>query len=251
MFNLRSIKTQLILYLLAFALFLVFKGRDFSFLLSFLTCVAAAVFAEAGVLYFKARKLQVTESALIAGAIMGCVFSSDEVWWKLAIAAVLAILFKHAVRSRNKHIFNPAALGIFLSAVLGGVALQWNGTYLWYFLVPFGIYLAHKMRKLEIVAGYAGMALVLFGTQALLQKVPLLNIFGYFSYFYVFIMVIEPKTTPSNRVGKYVFGAAVAGLIFILTESGARFDVELFSLLAMNAAVPLMNKFPVKQGGPV
>ena len=42
---------------------------------------------------------------------------------------------------------------------------------------------------------------------------------------------------------------AIAAFIFILTEIGAKFDVELFSLLAMNAVVPLLNKLSVKRGG--
>jgi Na+-translocating ferredoxin:NAD+ oxidoreductase RnfD subunit len=248
MLNLRSIKTQLILFLLALAVFLISKDKDFSFLLAFTICVTTAVIAEAAVLYSKTRKLQITESAIIAGAIAGYVLSSDEVWWKLVAATTLVILSKQAIRFRNKHVFNPAALGLFLSVIVLGVSLQWKATYLWYVLVPFGIYLAHKIRKLEIVIGYAMVALLLFGTQAFVQKVPILNIFGYLSYFYIFIMVIEPKTTPTNVISKYVFGALIAGLIFILTQSGARFDVELFSLLVMNAAVPILNKLLTKQG---
>ena len=60
-------------------------------------------------------------------------------------------------------------------------------------------------------------------------------------------MVIEPKTTPLNSLGKCIFGAGVAAAIFILTEAGAKFDAEIFSLLVMNAAVPLLNKLPLKR----
>ena len=251
MLNVRSIKTQLALYLLVLALFLAVQGKDLSFLVSFAVCLMAAVAAEAVLLYFKTKKGQVTESAVIAGAIVGYVLSSDEAWWKLVLAAVFTIGLKHVVRWRNKHIFNPAALGLFIAILVLGVSLQWKGTYLWYFLAPCGFYLAWKMRKMEILAGYAGVSLVLFGAQALLQGVSLLNIFGYFSYFYIFIMVIEPKTTPSSRIGKYVFGAGLAGLIFLLNASDLSVEVELLSLLAMNAAVPLLNRSFTQQGGPV
>ena len=61
-------------------------------------------------------------------------------------------------------------------------------------------------------------------------------------------MVIEPKTGPAKVAGKYFFGAGIAALIFILTETGVKFDAELFSLLAMNAVVPLLNKLPLKKG---
>ena len=250
MINLRSIKTQLAAYLVLLALWLAFQDRGFSFLISGAVCLVAAVVTEAAFLYFKTKKWQVTESAVIAGAIVGYVASSDEAWWKLALAAAFTIVLKHAVRWRNKHIFNPAALGLFVAVLALGVSLQWKGTYLWYLTAPCGVYLAWKMRKLEILAGYAGVSLLLFGAQALLQGVSLLNIFGYFSYFYIFIMVIEPKTTPASRIGKYVFGAGLAGLIFLLNASDFSVEVELLSLLAMNAAVPLLNRSFTQQGGP-
>jgi Na+-translocating ferredoxin:NAD+ oxidoreductase RnfD subunit len=251
MLNFRSIKTQLVLFLFVLAAFLVIKDSDGAFLIAFSVCVVTAIAVEAVVLYFKNKKIQVTESAIIAGMIMGFVLSSDVVWWKLALAVTLAILSKYVLRLRNKHIFNPAALGLFLAVLVLGVSLQWKATYWWYFLVPCGIYLAYKIRKLELLAGYAGVSLLLFGGQALLHKAPILNIFGYFSYFYIFVMIIEPKTTPSDRIGKYVFGAALAGIIFILTEISVDLDVELFSLLVMNAAVPLWNKMSTKHGGAV
>ena len=160
---------------------------------------------------------------------------------------MLAILSKYVIRFRQRHLFNPAAFGIFLSTILLGVSTQWKGTYLWYVLIPLGVYFAYKIRKVEIVFGYAIISLVLFGAQAFFQKVSLLNIFGYFSYFYIFVMVIEPKTTPLNSLGKYIYGAGTAAFIFILTETGAKFDVELLSLLAMNVTIPLLNKLSLKK----
>ena len=60
-------------------------------------------------------------------------------------------------------------------------------------------------------------------------------------------MIIEPKTSPVKPGGQIIFGAGIAVLIFILTESGANFDAELFSLLAMNAVVLIFNKTALKK----
>ena len=73
-------------------------------------------------------------------------------------------------------------------------------------------------------------------------RVNLLNVFGYLSYFFVFIMLIEPKTTPVKFPGKVIFGASVGALIYLLIQANARFDVELFILLVMNLTVFLLNK---------
>lgn len=115
---------------------------------------------------------------------------------------------------------------------------------MWHILLPFGLYFISRIQKLEVLLGYGLTALGLFGIQAIMQNTPLLNIFGYLSYFYIFIMMIEPKTTPIKRRGKFIFGMGAAASIFILTESGARFDVELASLLILNLSVPLLNKMP-------
>lgn len=249
MLNFKSIKTQLILYLACLAVFLSVKDRDPAFLLAVFLAVASAVVIEGLRAYLKTKIFQITESSIITGLIIGYVISSDEAWRKIVLAAAFAILSKYAIHFHKKHIFNPAAFGIFIVTILLGTATQWKGTYLWYILVPFGIYFSYKIRKLEIVVGYVVTSLALFGAQMFLQKVPLWSVFGYFSYFYIFVMVIEPKTTPINSLGKYIFGAGVGMLIFILTGAGVKFDVELFSLLVMNTAVPFLNKLSLTKGG--
>jgi len=249
MFNLKSIKTQLILFLLVFAIFLLAKDRGPGFAVPIAIAVGCAALVESLFLYLKTKSLEITESSVITGMIIGYVVSSDEAWWKFVLAATIAILAKHIIRFQKKHIFNPAAFGIFLTLIFFGAQTQWKGTYLWYILLPFGLYFAEKIRKLEIVLGYAVVSLLLFGIQAFLRHFSFWDVFGYFSYFYIFVMVIEPKTTPVTQAAKYVFGAGVAALIFFLTEAGVRFDAELFSLLALNATVPLLNKIYSKKGG--
>lgn len=243
MLSLRSVKTQLIFFLACFALFLCLREKNALFLLAIAVAVISSLCIESAILYFKNKVFELTESSVITGLIIGFVLSSDEAWWKIVSASALAILSKYLIRFQKKHIFNPAAFGIFLVLILFGASTQWKGTYLWYILLPFGLYFAYKFRKTEIIIGYAAVFLALFGAQAVFQKAPLGHIFGYLSFFYIFIMVIEPKTTPVKQPAKLIFGALVSALIFILTSLGAGFDVELFSLLALNAAISLLNKF--------
>lgn len=241
MINLKSIKTQLIIFLCAFALYLSFKDKDAIFLLTTLIAVVSAIGVESVVLLFKNKKLSVTDSSIISGLIIGYILSSDNPWWIFLLASLLAICSKHLIHINKRHLFNPAAVGIFLAVILFGASTQWRGTYMWHILVPFGLYFIYKIRKLEVLIGYSLTALGLFGIQAVLQKISLLNIFGYLSYFYIFIMIIEPKTTPVKPQGKFIFGIGVAVLIFVLTEIGVRLDAELCALLVLNLFVPLLN----------
>ncbi|MFA6216742.1 MAG: RnfABCDGE type electron transport complex subunit D [Candidatus Omnitrophota bacterium] len=238
-----SIKTQVILFLSAFAVFLAIKDRDAVFLFTTLTAVVSAALCETAFIFLRERKLRLTESSLISGLIIGFVLFRSQPWWVFTLAAFLAVSSKYVLRFNNKHVFNPAAFGVFMVIVLFRAQTQWQGTYDWYILAPAGLYGIAKIRKLEVLAGYGLTTLVLFGVQAMLQKVPLLNIFGYVSYFYIFVMMIEPRTSPLKPRAKWLFGIGLAALIFILTGLNVRFDVELCSLLIMNMCVPVLNKF--------
>jgi len=240
--NFKSIKVQINLFLAALALFLFFKALDFSILSGLAWALVFSVLTEALILFIKTRKIQVTESAVTSGLILGLVFSNESPWWMFMAVAVLTIGLKHLIRFHGKNLFNPAALGLFLAVLLLKGTTEWKGTYLWYILIPAGLYIVYKIKKMELVLGYFAMSLVLFIPQTLLQGAPLVDILGYFNYFFIFIMLIEPKTTPATRWPKILFGAGVALLVFILTETGFRYEPELFALLVFNALVPWINK---------
>ena len=245
---LKSIKAQLVIYLTFLAIFLAIQDKSVVFLLTTGLAVFSALSVESIILYLRTKAWKITASSIISGLIIGYVLSSDQAWWKLISACALAILSKHLIVFKKKQIFNPAAFGIFLTLILFGASTQWKGTYLWYILLPVGVYFAQKIGKFKIVISYFLASFVLFGTQAIVQRIPLGHILGYFSYFYIFVMIIEPKTSPAKPAGKIFFGAGIAILIFILTTCGARFDVELFSLLIFNVAVLLINKVTPKLG---
>jgi len=244
MINFRSIKVQINLFLVAFAVFLYIKAPGFAFLSGFFWAVLFSLLIEGVFLFHKTRKLQITESVLTSGLIIGYVLSSGSPWWMFLTVAAFTVGLKHLLRFRGKNLLNPAALGLFLAVLLLKGNTEWKGAYEWYILIPVGLYIVHKIKKTEIAWGYFGMALLLFIPQALAQGVSLLNIPGYFNYFFIFIMLIEPKTTPPTRWPKVAFGAGVAFLIFVLTEWGFRYEPELFALLILNALVPFLNKIP-------
>ena len=244
MINFKSIKVQINLFLAAFALFLYLKEPSFAFLAGFLWAILFSVLIEAVVLYLKTKKFQITDSALTSGFIIGYVLSSESAWWMFLIVAVLTVGLKRVLRFHGKNLLNPAALGLFLAALLLKGTTEWKGAYEWYLLIPAGLYIVNKIKKMEIVGGYFGMSLLLFIPQALIQGSSLWNIPGYFNYFFIFIMLIEPKTTPPTRWPKIAFGAGVALLVFLLTEWGFRYEPELFALLLLNALVPFLNKIP-------
>ena len=105
MFKLKSIKTQLIIYLACLAIFLSVKDKDIAFLFLTIIAVVSALVIESIILYFRTRTLQITESSIITGLIIGYVLSSDELWLKFVFVSLLAIISKYLIRFQNKHIF--------------------------------------------------------------------------------------------------------------------------------------------------
>jgi Na+-translocating ferredoxin:NAD+ oxidoreductase RnfD subunit len=237
-----SIKMRLIIFLSIFAILLSVKDKDALFLFNIILAVVSAVAINSLIQYLLTRKFTFSESSIISGLIIGYVLSNDERWWVFLIASFFAIASKNFLRIHKKHIFNPAAFGILAVIILFNAYTQWKGTYLWYVLLPLGAYFAYKIRKLEILLSYFLVSLAFFAGQAIIQKTPFLNIFWYLSYFFIFVMLIEPKTSPIHPAGKYIFGSLVASLIFIFTQFGVRLDAELLSLLAVNSLVPMLNK---------
>lgn len=244
MISWKSIKVQLNLFLAAFAVFLFLKEPGLKLALGFAWPLLFCVLIEGLFLFFKTKKFQITDSALTSGLIAGFVLSAGSPWWMFLAVAIFTVGLKRVLRFRGKNLLNPAALGVFLAALLFKGTTEWKGTYEWYLLIPAGLYIVHKIRKMEIVLGYIGMSLLLFIPQALLQGAPLLDIPGYFNYFFLFIMLIEPKTTPATRWPKIVFGAGTALLAFFLTEGSYRYEPELTALLVFNLLVPWLNKIP-------
>jgi Na+-translocating ferredoxin:NAD+ oxidoreductase RnfD subunit len=239
---LKSIKAQLVIYLIGLAIFLAIKDQSIVFLLACGLAVISALCVESVILYFRAKAWKITDSSIISGLIIGYVLSSDQEWWKFIAAGALAILSKYLIVFKKKHILNPAAFGIFLTLILFGASTQWKGTYAWYILLPVGVYFAQKLGKLRIIISYFLVSFVLFGIQAIAQRIPLGHILGYLSYFYIFVMIIEPKTSPAKPRGQIIFGSGIAVLIFLLTAAGVSFDVELFSLLVLNLGTVLFLK---------
>ncbi|MEK7868585.1 MAG: RnfABCDGE type electron transport complex subunit D [Candidatus Omnitrophota bacterium] len=239
--NLKSIKVQLSIFLILFALYLSFIGKDALFLLSLGISVIAAIGVDSIITYLKSKKIIITESSIVSGLIIGYVLSSGEAWWITTLTSIFAILSKHLIKFKARHIFNPAGFGILIAAFFLSASTEWKGENLWYIIIPFGIYFVFKIRKQEIVTSYLIASFILFGVQAVIQNAQIFNIPGYLNYFFIFIMLVEPMTTPLAYYGKIIFGSGAGVLIFILYLLGVK-EAELVALVCFNVLAPLLNK---------
>ncbi|MBU4312625.1 MAG: RnfABCDGE type electron transport complex subunit D [Candidatus Omnitrophica bacterium] len=232
--NIKSIKTQLSLFLGLFALYLSFVEKNPRFLVAVSAAILSSIVMESLINYIKNKRFSITESSVVTGLIIGYVISSYQPLWVICLASTLAIISKHIVRFRKSHIFNPAGFGIFLVVVVLGAYTQWKAAYAWHIIIPLGIYFASRIKRLDLVASYFIASIFLYAPQAFLNNASLLDTFSYFNYFFIFVMMVEPRTTPKTRLGRIMFGLGAAVFIFGFYESGVLLEVELFSLLILN-----------------
>ena len=237
----------MLLFLFSFTAYLAYTRKDPHFVFLTVLMSVYALCLEGLLYYSQKKKILLSESACISGAIIAFVLSAHNPLWFFLFAGAVAVLSKYFLRIKNKHVFNPAALGIMASIILFGAVTEWKGTYSWHILVPFGLYFAYRLRKIGLLIGYALTTGILFGATCIAEHASLRLVFGYVSYFYIFVMLIEPKTTPVRPWGKFLFGAAAAVLIFVFTQTGVRFDAELATLLMLNLTVPALNALPERR----
>lgn len=164
------------------------------------------------------------ESAFITALILALILDPAQSLNDIQVlgwAAILAMASKYLLALRKKHLFNPAAIAVVITAfTINGTASWWIGTASMLPMVLLGGWLiARKMRQEDIVILFclaAVVCLALFTptqgkafyasfTQLLLQS-PL--------FFFAGIMLTEPLTAPPTKTLRRVY-AILTGVIFV------------------------------------
>lgn len=143
----------------------------------------------------------------------------------LAVIAAWAMASKYVLAVGKKHIFNPAALAVALSALLFGVSATWwvAGNVLFSpFILIGGIILVYKLRKFDLVLAFGATVVVAVAFTSLNLVSGMLNLFvnsGLF--FFAFVMLTEPLTMPPTRTLRIIYGVLVGILFAPATHIGS------------------------------
>jgi len=160
-----------------------------------------------------------TESFAITALIMPPVSARDFLGVAgLILASVAAIASKFVFAVGRKHIFNPVAIGVVVSAlVLNQPATWWVGGNL--ALVPFvlagGLLVTRKVQRFDTVGIYivANLAATLATSPPGLYSMALKQAFLYSPLLFAgFAMLTEPLTAPPGKRSRMVYGAIVGTL---------------------------------------
>jgi glycine betaine catabolism B len=164
------------------------------------------------------------ESATITALILALIIDpaqSPGDFQFLGWAAILAMSSKYILTINKKHLFNPAAIAVVITAfVLGKSASWWVGTMDMLPLALAGGWLiARKIRREDIVVVCCVVALVSSCIMTLIQRESLLTdvkqmLVGSPLFFFATIMLTEPLTTPPTKNLRRLY-AALVGILFI------------------------------------
>lgn len=198
--------------------------------------VSAAIITDAILRFFRLKRWIISQTALISGLIIGLVAQFGESALSLVAIAVAAMIIKFLVRFNGRHIFNPAATGLFAGFIFLSSFPSWwvGGQNLWLFLIWIPILLI-KQRRWAPMVGFlvtyvAGNGLNIFTSNSLL--------------FFLSVMLIEPKTSPFQVKSGLVYGVVVA-LGYLLLGHVSSIDPLITSLLIGNLIGRLLQKINI------
>lgn len=212
--------------LLGFMGFLPFSG--FQLIISSLTLIAICYLSNVILsnLYKVPRN---TESSLITALIIYFVMipsANISGITILLLASLLAMISKYILAIRGKHLFNPAAISVFILGVLGVTSSAWwvATPILSPFVIIIGLLVVRKLRRFSMFLSFIVAALISIALSGYLTSGPFVNrlielaISWPLIYFGAF-MLTEPLTTPPTRKLQMLYGTLV-GLLF-----GWRFQI--------------------------
>ena len=158
----------------------------------------------------------------------------------LAWASVWAMASKFLLTWRGKHIFNPAAFAVALTAfTIGHSASWWVGTLPMLPLVAVGgLLIVRKIQRFDAVWSFLIVALAGIFATSISRHDPadlLRRIFADTPIvFFATIMLIEPLTLPSRRGLRLAYGALVGAIFAPAIHIGSIYTSPELSLLTAN-----------------
>lgn len=189
-------------------------------------------------------------SPLITGLSLVILLKASALW-VFPLVGALAIASKFLIRLDNRHIFNPANIGI-VAALLVFPDLVWispgqwgNGLWLGVLLACLALLVLFRIPRWDMGPMFFGMwAAILFGRALWLGdplSIPVLQLQSGALLIFSFFMISDPKTIPDRFIGRTIFAFAVCVVAYILTFE-FRVRESLFYALALVCLVrPLID----------
>lgn len=226
---LRSPKIQLSLFLFAILLSAIVSIHSLLPFRNFLIILSTAIIVDLSCVKLRGIKPFFPSAAIATACIIALLASPTLSIVELIATTLTAMVIKNFLRIKNRHIFNPAASGLFLVSLLFHHTVSWWGVSfqtivafrfqsLIFLLILFSPFLvsAVRMRRFRIQVPFltVNTILAIFFSH---QPAILTLLFDPTTIFFTAVMLPEPMTTPNRPSQQLAFGAFIAILATILS----------------------------------
>lgn len=190
-------------------------------------------------------------SPMITALSLTLLLRTDDVLLAITAAGV-AIASKFLVRINNKHIFNPANIGIIVLVLATDRAWvstgQWGSTAISALaLACLGFVVLTRAKRAETTIGFlVCYALLLFGRAAWLgdpASIPVHYLQNGALLIFAFFMISDPRTTPNSPLGRVFFSAIVATIAFTIQFAWYEPNGPILALVMAAPLVPVIDFF--------
>ena len=195
-------------------------------------------------------------SPLITGLSLSLLLRANEPWLP-ALAGVIAISSKFALRVDGRHVFNPAGFAIVvLLLTANGVWIspgQWGASvWLASLLAFFAIVVLQAAQRFDVTLFFLGAHAALLLARAYWLgdplAIPLHEMQNGALLIFAFFMISDPRTTPNSRPARLFFAVSVALVAHYLAFFMQIRPALYFALIALSPATPLLNRMiPAKK----
>ncbi len=207
---------------------------------------------EVAITFTQTRSFVWPASAMLTGSGVALILRvvgtpSDDPWntyaWEtFAVVAGLALLTKYVIKYRGSHVFNPSNIGLVVAFLVLGVTrvepldFWWGPLDAWMLLayaviLGGGLLITRRLRLLEMAFAFwavlaVGIGLLSASGHCMVANWSFTPVCGFDFWrvivtspevlIFLFFMITDPKTSPTGRVGRLVFGTLVAVMCTVL-----------------------------------
>ncbi len=174
------------------------------------------------------------ESDYITGLILSLIVTPGSPMVFLILVGVISQASKYVLAIRGKHIFNPAAIAVIITTLSISQGASWwvGSVYLFPVVLVGGLLVSRKTQRFHLVLSfllaYLGLLMFIGGTSYMsgLWMSPI--------WFFAFIMVTEPMTSPTTRNSRLLFGILVAVIFVFVPDIGPIYQSPELALVLGN-----------------
>lgn len=229
---------------LAFCLVAIYASTLFNkflplYIFYLIYCVGLTVFFD--LLFMKLKKTAsfIPWAGVVSGIIIALLANPKLSAYIIVLASFLSMFSKHFLIIHGRHIFNPAAFGLFFSHLIFKENISWWGVsfqkfgfdlkhLIFFVILLFPAYVSvMRLRRYRIIAAFLIMYVLLLSFIGL--SLNLSPPFDSTLLFFALVMLPEPMTSPNKR-SRQIFYAVAAALISVFISSG--FIIQGFAFLA-------------------